>query len=84
MSVTATRLGFAAAQSPPPQMRERVLAGAARTRQLPPVVDHAARPGNLGSGWPRAASEGEAAPLCGQCSGSPGAWSLRAWWSSLC
>lgn len=39
MSVTATRLGFAAAQSPPPQMRARVLAGAAHTRQLPPVVD---------------------------------------------
>src|SRR5262245_44946105 len=41
MSATATRLGFAAAQAPPPQMRERVLAAAARTRQLPPVVDHA-------------------------------------------
>jgi hypothetical protein len=45
MSVTATRLGFAAAQPPPPQMRERVLAGAARTRQLPPVVDHAGSAG---------------------------------------
>jgi hypothetical protein len=41
MSATATRLGFAATQAPPPQMRERVLAAAARTRQLPPVVEHA-------------------------------------------
>ena len=41
MSATATRLGFAATQPPPPQMRERVLAAAGRTRQLPPVVDHA-------------------------------------------
>jgi hypothetical protein len=41
LSATATRLGFAATQPPPPQMRERVLAAAARTRQLPPVVDHA-------------------------------------------
>jgi len=41
MSATATRLGFAATQAPPPQMRERVLAAAARTRQLPPVIDHA-------------------------------------------
>jgi anti-sigma-K factor RskA len=39
MSATATRLAFAAAQAPPPQMRERVLAAAARTRQLPPVVE---------------------------------------------
>ncbi|SRR6266571_5616062 len=40
MSATATRLGFAATQPAPVQMRERVLAGAARTRQLPPVVEH--------------------------------------------
>ena len=40
MSATATGLAFAAAQAPPPQMRERVLAAAARTRQLPPVVEH--------------------------------------------
>ena len=45
MSATATRLGFAAGQPPPPQMRERVLAAAARTRQLPPVVDQARSPG---------------------------------------
>ncbi|MGN6795777.1 MAG: anti-sigma factor [Streptosporangiaceae bacterium] len=41
MSATATRLGFAATQPPPAQMRDRVLAAAARTRQLPPAVDHA-------------------------------------------
>jgi len=40
MSATATRLGFAATQAAPVQMRERVLAAAARTRQLPPVVEH--------------------------------------------
>jgi hypothetical protein len=39
---TATRLGGAAAGVPPAQMRERVLAAAARTRQLPPVTE--ARP----------------------------------------
>jgi len=43
---TATRLGFAAAEPPPPQMRDRVLAEAARTRQVPVSDDHArhARP----------------------------------------
>jgi anti-sigma-K factor RskA len=41
LSATASRMGFAATQAPPPQMRERVLAAASRTRQLPPVVDHA-------------------------------------------
>jgi len=43
---TATRLGIAAAQQPPPQMRDRVMAEVARTRQVPPGDDHArhARP----------------------------------------
>jgi anti-sigma-K factor RskA len=43
---TATRLGMAAARTPPPQMRERVMAAVARTRQLPAADDHArhARP----------------------------------------
>jgi anti-sigma-K factor RskA len=43
---TATRLGMAAARQPPPQMRERVMAAVARTRQLPAADDHArhARP----------------------------------------
>ncbi len=40
MSATVTRLAFAATQQPPPQMRERVLAAAARTRQLPPAFEH--------------------------------------------
>lgn len=39
---TAARLAVAASRVPPPRMRERVLASAARTRQLPPVTD--ARP----------------------------------------
>jgi anti-sigma-K factor RskA len=37
----ATRLGFAAAEPAPPEMRERVLAAAARTRQVPAGDDHA-------------------------------------------
>jgi hypothetical protein len=43
---TATRLGFAAARQPPPEMRARVMAAAARTRQVPAAEDHArhARP----------------------------------------
>ena len=39
MSETATRLAFAAAALAPPQLRDRVLAAVARTRQLPPRVD---------------------------------------------
>jgi anti-sigma-K factor RskA len=44
---TATRLGMAAARTPPPQLREQVMAAVARTRQLPAADDHArhARPG---------------------------------------
>ena len=43
---TATRLGMAAAQTPPAEMRDRVMAAVARTRQLPVTDDHArhARP----------------------------------------
>jgi anti-sigma-K factor RskA len=43
---TATRLGFAAAQEPPPEMRARVMTAVARTRQAPAAEDHArhARP----------------------------------------
>jgi anti-sigma-K factor RskA len=40
---TAGRLALAAARVPPPQLKERVLAAAARTRQLPPLT--ADRPG---------------------------------------
>jgi anti-sigma-K factor RskA len=50
MSATASGLGFAAAQQPPAQMRERVLTAAARTGQLPPVVDHSSSPGQPRSG----------------------------------
>jgi Anti-sigma-K factor rskA len=39
-----TALAFAAAAEPPPQLRERVLAAAARTRQLAPEVKTHARP----------------------------------------
>ena len=38
LTATTARLAVAAAEQPPTGMRERVLAGAARTRQLPPVV----------------------------------------------
>jgi len=43
---TATRLGMAATQQPPPQMRDRVMEAVARTRQVPAGEDHArhARP----------------------------------------
>jgi Anti-sigma-K factor rskA len=40
----ATALAFAAATEPPPELRDRVLAAAARTRQLPPEVKTHARP----------------------------------------
>jgi hypothetical protein len=39
---TATRLGFAAAQEAPPEMRDRVMAAVARTRQVP-VSEEGAR-----------------------------------------
>jgi hypothetical protein len=38
---TATRLGFAAAQPAPPEMRDRVLAAVARTRQVPAAEEGA-------------------------------------------
>ena len=43
---TATRLGMAAAQPAPPQMRDRVMAAVATTRQVPASEEHArhARP----------------------------------------
>ncbi len=40
----ATALAFAATAEPPPELRARVLAAAARTRQLPPEVRTHARP----------------------------------------
>src|SRR6266849_9638573 len=39
-----TALAFATAAEPPPELRDRVLAAAARTRQLPPEVRTHARP----------------------------------------
>jgi anti-sigma-K factor RskA len=46
---TAARLAAAAAVQPPPQLRERVLAQVARTRQPPPAAEGASRR------WPREA-----------------------------
>src|SRR5271165_424884 len=40
----ATALAFAATAEPPPELRDRVLAAAARTRHLPPEVKTHARP----------------------------------------
>jgi len=40
----ATALAFAAATEPPPELRDRVMAAVARTRQLPPEVRTHARP----------------------------------------
>ena len=49
----ATRLGFAAAQPPPPQMRDQVLAAVARTRQVP-AAEEGARHARRGRPAPRA------------------------------
>ena len=43
LAETATELAMAAAMPPPPGVKGRVLAAAAVTRQLPPVVDRASR-----------------------------------------
>jgi anti-sigma-K factor RskA len=48
---TATRFAVAVAAGPPPQLKERVLTAAARTRQLPPVQPSHARPPQHGAGW---------------------------------
>ncbi len=48
----ATALAFAAATEPPPELRGRVLAAAARTRQLPPEVKTHARP-RRARAWPQ-------------------------------
>jgi Anti-sigma-K factor rskA len=47
-----TALAFATAAQPPPELRDRVLAAAARTRQLPPEVRTHARP-RRARAWPR-------------------------------
>jgi anti-sigma-K factor RskA len=46
----ATAMAFAAAAEPPPELRDRVLAAAVRTRQLPPEVKTHARP-RRAQGW---------------------------------
>ena len=48
----ATALAFAATAEPPPELRDRVLAAAARTRQLPPEVTTHARPRRTRSWMP--------------------------------
>ena len=48
---TATRLGFAAAEPAPPEMRDRVLAAAARTRQVP-AAEEGARHARQGGARP--------------------------------
>jgi hypothetical protein len=40
----ATAMAFAASEDPPPEMRDRVMAAVARTRQLPPEIRTHARP----------------------------------------
>lgn len=52
----ATGLAFAAALRPPPDLRGRVLAAAASTRQLAPVIEHHARPSSRSSWAPRLAA----------------------------
>jgi len=47
----ATALAFAATAEPPPELRDRVLTAAARTRQLPPEVSTHARPRRTRA-WP--------------------------------
>jgi Anti-sigma-K factor rskA len=48
----ATALAFAASAEPPPDLRDQVLAAAARTRQLPPEVKTHARPRRT-LAWPQ-------------------------------
>jgi anti-sigma-K factor RskA len=40
LNETATQLGLVVAQDPPPQLKERVMAAVAQTRQNPPLRDH--------------------------------------------
>ncbi len=53
---TATGLALAAARVPPPQLRERVLTIAARTRQNPPVTDQRPLPRPRSAWFPRLAA----------------------------
>src|SRR6185312_16107349 len=47
----ATAMAFAATTEPPPVLRDRVLAAAARTRQLPPAIRTHARPTRTWVPW---------------------------------
>lgn len=65
---TTARLGMAVAEAPPPQVRDRVLAGIRNVRQLPPELPRraAARPGHpvQPRRWRRAVAAGLAAAAC--------------------
>jgi Anti-sigma-K factor rskA/Putative zinc-finger len=52
MRETAARLGMAVAAVPPAHLRERVLAAAASTRQLPPEAQPRPARGTFRAGWP--------------------------------
>jgi anti-sigma-K factor RskA len=58
---TAGRLALAAARVPPPQLKDRVLAAAARTRQLPPPAADRPRPPGRPAWLPRIAMAAAAA-----------------------
>ncbi len=60
---TATRLALAVARVPPPQLRERVLTTAARTRQHPPVMDQRPAPKPRSAWIPRLAAVAAAAAV---------------------
>jgi anti-sigma-K factor RskA len=60
---TAGRLAIAVAKVPPPQLKERVLAAAAQTRQLPPLAAERGQPQGGRALWPRLAVAFGAAAL---------------------
>jgi anti-sigma-K factor RskA len=52
LNETATQLGLVLAEAPPPQLKERVMAVAAQTRQNPPLRDHRQpKAGQRPTGW---------------------------------
>jgi len=52
LSETTTQLGLILAEAPPPQLKERVMAAAAQTRQNPPLRDHRQpKAGERPTGW---------------------------------
>jgi anti-sigma-K factor RskA len=64
LAETATALAMAAATPPPPEFKQRVLAAAATTRQLPPVTGHPRpRPAHRPARIPRLAAALTAASL---------------------